>query len=103
MVTAAAISATHRRVALYGEVPHEAQVERTKNDPEDLHEQTADELFVRQVAQQRLDRKAEGPYERQEIRQLLGPLGHQRQWYQPAGQQQLQRQVQLEDGPHASR
>ncbi len=48
-------------------------------------------------ADERLDRKPERPLERQDVGQLLRPVGHQRERHEPAGQQQFGGEHQLED------
>ena len=50
------------------------------------------------MADEHLDRKAERPLERQEVRQALNPSGHQLQRDEAAGEQHLRRHVEVEHG-----
>src|SRR6476620_8518407 len=88
-LTGRTTSATHRGEPLDREPPADDHDDRPDHDPEQLRQQPADQLRRRQLADQGLDREAERPLERQEVRQLLGPVGHQRERHEPPGEQQL--------------
>src|SRR5574337_676659 len=87
----------HGREAPHPESPHDLDQSRANPDPEYLHPQARQELPGRQGAYQRLDRELERPLEGQVTRRLLNPSGHQGQWHEPPGEQEVEREVQLEN------
>src|SRR5690349_16089848 len=81
--------ACDRAVAPDREAPDDPDQDRADDDPQQLHRQAAQELLGRQVAHERLDRESERPLERQDVRDRLDPVRHQRHRHEPAGEQEL--------------
>src|SRR6476619_5121302 len=71
-------STAHRAVASDGRPPGDTEDREADEDPEELREQPPNELGVRKVAHETVDREVEGPLEGQEPRELLHPVRHQR-------------------------
>src|SRR6476469_7707910 len=92
-----ATSATHGGIAPHGDRPEQSDADDEDRDPQGLHREPAEELGRRQLADQRLNRIAERPLERQHVRDALGPLRHQRQRHEPPGEEQLERHHDLHD------
>src|SRR3990170_4705398 len=86
----------HRCVAPDRVTPDEREDADAHDGPEHLHREPAQELGIREVTDERLDREIEGPAERQEPRDGLHPLREERERDEPAGEQQLERDVELE-------
>src|SRR5215212_9413888 len=90
-------SATDGSIPPDREPPHDAHGNRADHDPQRLHREAADQLGLRQAADEGLDREAERPFERQDVGKVLGPLRHEAQGDEPARQEKLERDEQLED------
>src|SRR6266566_2484816 len=96
-------SAADRRVPPDREPPDDPHPDRPDHDPQELHREPAEQLRVGQMTDERLDRVPECPLERQDVRQPLGPIRHERERHEPAGKQELRGEHELEDRPDPSR
>src|SRR5262245_56602809 len=90
-------STPHRRIPANRVAPGDAEHREPDEDPEELRHQAADELDVRVVADEGLDREVERPLEGKEARNLLHPVGHERHRDEAAREQELERHPEVED------